>query len=193
MGTTKSQFDVDSTVDIAWCPGCGDFPIRQALLGALDELCIERDQLVMVSGIGQAAKMPQYINASFFNGLHGRGLPPATAIKAVNPGLTVIAEGGDGDMYGDIFQPCVSFNKLNTFQWFKANTYYLPPDWDASNRTAAFAKALEEMPFPLGVLYESDHRPTFEENQELYRRSSRPLVGREHDLAKLRELIAGKH
>jgi thiamine pyrophosphate-dependent acetolactate synthase large subunit-like protein len=55
----------------------------------------------MVSGIGQAAKMPQYVNSSFFNGLHGRALPVATAIKAVAPDLTVIAEGGDGDMYGE--------------------------------------------------------------------------------------------
>jgi 2-oxoglutarate ferredoxin oxidoreductase subunit beta len=36
-----------------------------------------------------------------FNGLHGRSLPAATAIKAINPELTVIAEGGDGDMYGE--------------------------------------------------------------------------------------------
>jgi len=36
-----------------------------------------------------------------FNGLHGRALPVATAVKACNPGLTVIAEGGDGDMYGE--------------------------------------------------------------------------------------------
>jgi pyruvate/2-oxoacid:ferredoxin oxidoreductase beta subunit len=53
----------------------------------LDELNLQKDKVVLVSGIGQAAKMPQYINTSFFNGLHGRGLPPATAIKACNPEL----------------------------------------------------------------------------------------------------------
>ena len=87
--------------DIAWCPGCGDYAIRTALMGALEELNLDPVKTVLVSGIGQAAKMPHYINANFFNGLHGRGLPPATAIKACNPELTVIAEGGDGDMYGE--------------------------------------------------------------------------------------------
>lgn len=282
----KNPFDFSQKPDIAWCPGCGDFPIRNALLQALEELELPREQLVMVSGIGQAAKMPQYINASFFNGLHGRGLPAAQAIKSANPGLTVIAEGGDGDMYGeggnhflhatrrnsditlfvhsnliygltkgqaapttrpgqktklqregvfekplnplslaisldvtfvarafsgdmerlkeimklainhkgfalvDIFQPCVSFNKVNTFQWFRKNTYWLPSDYDPSDRMAAFAKAQEEEPWPLGVLYSSDHRSTFEENQKVYRDDSRPLWQRRHDPAALDRLLA---
>jgi 2-oxoglutarate/2-oxoacid ferredoxin oxidoreductase subunit beta len=56
---------------------------------------------VLVSGIGQAAKTPQYLNVNYFNGLHGRSLPAATAIKASNRNLTVIAESGDGDTYGE--------------------------------------------------------------------------------------------
>jgi len=88
-------------IDIAWCPGCGNFPILKTLKETLTELAIDPKQLVMVSGIGQAAKIPHYLKCHFFNGLHGRALPPATAIKAVNPKLTVIAESGDGDMYGE--------------------------------------------------------------------------------------------
>ncbi len=45
--------------------------------------------------------MPQYLNVNYFNGLHGRALPVALAVKMANPSLTVIAEGGDGDMYGE--------------------------------------------------------------------------------------------
>ena len=30
----------------------------------------------------------------------------------------------------DIFQPCVSFNKVNNYKWFKENTYYLDEDYD---------------------------------------------------------------
>ena len=56
---------------------------------------------MLVSGIGQAAKTPHYLNANIFNGLHGRALPAATGIKLANPRLHVIAEGGDGDMYGE--------------------------------------------------------------------------------------------
>ena len=88
-------------IDIAWCPGCGNYSILKIVKLTLAELDIKPHELVLVSGIGQAAKMPHYFRTNFFNGLHGRAIPPATAIKAVNPGLTVIAESGDGDMYGE--------------------------------------------------------------------------------------------
>ena len=285
---SDNNFDFDEKRDIAWCPGCGDYSIRSALLATLKDLGIERTRLVMVSGIGQAAKMPQYINSSFFNGLHGRSLPAATAIKAVAPDLTVIAEGGDGDMYGeggnhflhacrrnpnitlfvhdnmvygltkgqaaptsragmqtpvqvsgviseplnpvalaiamnvgfvarafsgdiegtkaimkrailhkgfslvDIFQPCVSFNKQNTFQWFKENTYHLESEYKPDNRVQAFARALEEMPFPLGVLYESEDRRPFEELLPVYANSSVSLRDRNHDMSELRKVILEK-
>jgi 2-oxoglutarate ferredoxin oxidoreductase subunit beta len=88
-------------MDIAWCPGCGNFTILSVLKNALVELDIPQRNLVMVSGIGQAAKIPQYFRCNYFNGLHGRALPAAVGIKAANPELTVIAESGDGDMYGE--------------------------------------------------------------------------------------------
>jgi len=91
----------DKNINLAWCPGCGNFGILQALKRTLTELKIKPENLVVVSGIGQAAKTPQYFKTNMFNGLHGRALPVATAIKACNPQLTVIAEGGDGDMYGE--------------------------------------------------------------------------------------------
>ena len=88
-------------IDIAWCPGCGNFNILKALKRALVELGLGPRDVVMVSGIGQAAKIPQYMNVNYFNGLHGRALGPATMIRSVNPEMTVIAESGDGDMYGE--------------------------------------------------------------------------------------------
>jgi 2-oxoglutarate ferredoxin oxidoreductase subunit beta len=88
-------------IDIAWCPGCGNFPILKILKQTSARLQIEPKDLVFVSGIGQAAKIPHYFKTNVFNGLHGRALPAATAIKASNPALTVIAESGDGDMYGE--------------------------------------------------------------------------------------------
>jgi 2-oxoglutarate ferredoxin oxidoreductase subunit beta len=272
-------------IDIAWCPGCGNFPILKILKQALAELSIEPTNLVMVSGIGQAAKIPHYIKANVFNGLHGRALPPATAIKATNPALTVIAESGDGDMYGeggnhflhtirrnpdiinivhnnmvygltkgqasptsqigfktpvqvggvflepfnplaiaialeasfvarafsgdaeqtkeiikqaikhkgyalvDIFQPCVSFNKLNTFEWFKKNTYYLDDSHNPSNRNEAFKKATENEPFPLGIFYINSDKRTFEENIGIYKENQKPLFERKPDIGKLKSLI----
>ncbi|MDG2830265.1 thiamine pyrophosphate-dependent enzyme, partial [Vibrio parahaemolyticus] len=75
--------------------------IRDALKIALEELSIPPSQAVLVSGIGQAAKMPHYIGINGFNGLHGRALPPAIGIKMANKDLTVIVESGDGDTYGE--------------------------------------------------------------------------------------------
>lgn len=274
--------------DIAWCPGCGNFGIHATLKEALVELKINPQQLVMVSGIGQAAKLPQYLQTNYFNGLHGRALPPATAIKAVQPQLTVIAESGDGDMYGeggnhflhairrnpdittlvhnnmvygltkgqasptsgrgfhtpvqvdgvmleplnplavaialdasfvarafagdtqetkdilkqaithhgfalvDIFQPCVSFNKVNTYQWFKQHTYYLDDQHDPSKRQQAFKRALETQQLPLGIFYINKKKPVFEEHLHVYTNSKKPLYQREVDLNHLRRLLESR-
>ena len=94
-------YDFEHAIDIAWCPGCGNFRILKSVKDALEELELDPRIVVFVSGIGQAAKTPQYMDVHYFNGLHGRTLPAATAIKASNRGLTVIAESGDGDMYGE--------------------------------------------------------------------------------------------
>ncbi len=271
-------------IDIAWCPGCGNYPILKILKQALVELEIEPGNLVLVSGIGQAAKIPHYLTTNFFNGLHGRALSPATAIKASNPNLTVIAESGDGDMYGeggnhflhtirrnpnitnivhnnmvygltkgqasptsqrgfktpvqvdgvflepfnplavaialdagfvarafaghaeqtknilkeaiqhkgyalvDILQPCVTFNKLNTYQWFKDNTYYLE-DHDPSDRQLAFEKATETDKLPLGVFYVNPGKTSFEESISAYHENDSPLYERQPDIKKLRDLV----
>jgi 2-oxoglutarate ferredoxin oxidoreductase subunit beta len=84
-----------------WCPGCGDFGILRAVNRALVELGIEPHQLLMVSGIGQAGKLPHYTKCNVFNSLHGRPIPPAIGAKIANPGLIVIAVSGDGDAYGE--------------------------------------------------------------------------------------------
>jgi len=85
----------------AWCPGCGNLMILKALDKAIEEAGLERRRLVLVSGIGQAAKLPHYTDANVFNGLHGRALPAATGIKLANHALEVIITSGDGDMYGE--------------------------------------------------------------------------------------------
>ncbi len=272
-------------LDIAWCPGCGNFAIRKALLAALEDLEVPPQKLVIASGIGQAPKMPHYLRCNCFNGLHGRSLPVATAIKASNRGLTVIAEGGDGDMYGeggnhfihclrrnpdivnlvhnnmvygltkgqasptsmrgfhtpvqtegvildpfnpiavavaldasfvarsfagdhdhlrgmiteaarhrgyalvDIFQPCVSFNRVNDYKWFSEHTYRLEDGYDPTDRQAAFARAMETEEMPLGVIYRNSGRKTFEEQQPAWEDDSRPLYRREKDMEELRELV----
>lgn len=87
--------------ETAWCPGCGNFSILDAVKDALIKLDADMHKVVFVSGIGQAAKLPQYLHCNFFNGLHGRALPVATGIKMVQNGLTVLVTSGDGDIYGE--------------------------------------------------------------------------------------------
>ena len=84
-----------------WCPGCGNFGILKALNTALVELEIEPHRVLMVSGIGQAGKLPHYTRGNVFNSLHGRPVPPAIGAKIANQDLVVIAVSGDGDGYGE--------------------------------------------------------------------------------------------
>ncbi|MDP6685986.1 MAG: 2-oxoacid:ferredoxin oxidoreductase subunit beta [Candidatus Omnitrophota bacterium] len=90
-----------SNDEISWCPGCGNFGILTAVKKALANLNKEPNEVLLVSGIGQAAKTPHYIRCNCFNGLHGRAIPVATASKIVNPKLTVLVTTGDGDSYGE--------------------------------------------------------------------------------------------
>jgi 2-oxoglutarate ferredoxin oxidoreductase subunit beta len=85
----------------AWCPGCGNFGILEALNRALIEMEIEPHQVLLVSGIGQAGKLPHYTRGNVFNSLHGRPVPPAIGAKIANSELIVIAISGDGDAYGE--------------------------------------------------------------------------------------------
>lgn len=93
--------DYNSNDPIAWCPGCGNFGILNAWKQALVEMNLKPENLLMVSGIGQAAKLPHYLRCNLFNGLHGRTLPVATGAKIANHELVVVAEGGDGDGYAE--------------------------------------------------------------------------------------------
>lgn len=97
--TDMSLYNSDDP--IAWCPGCGNFGILGAWKQALAEMDIKPENLLMVSGIGQAAKLPHYLRCNTFNGLHGRTLPAATGAKIANRDLIVVAEGGDGDGYAE--------------------------------------------------------------------------------------------
>jgi 2-oxoglutarate ferredoxin oxidoreductase subunit beta len=85
----------------AWCPGCGNFGILKALNKALTEMDTEPHRVLLVSGIGQAGKLPHYTRGNVFNSLHGRPIPPAIGAKIANSELIVIAVSGDGDAYGE--------------------------------------------------------------------------------------------
>jgi 2-oxoglutarate ferredoxin oxidoreductase subunit beta len=240
---------------------------------ALEELGKDPYEVVMMAGIGQAAKTPQYISANTFCGLHGRSLPAAVAVKIANENMTVIVDTGDGDSYGeggnhflhnirrnvdithfvhdnqifaltkgqasptsmegfitdvqvdgnlntpfnplllaiaagsgfvarafsghkeqlisimkqaieykgyalvDILQPCVSFNKVNTFSWYNKRVYDLDSTYDPTNKLAALEKAMEfGDKIPLGIIYQEQKIDYHQRNQIL--KNGDPLVDR---------------
>jgi pyruvate ferredoxin oxidoreductase beta subunit len=83
-----------------WCPGCGDFGVLKALKGAMPEVGRTPDETLLVTGIGCSGKLNSYFESYGFHTIHGRSLPVARAAKLANPGVEVIAAGGDGDGYG---------------------------------------------------------------------------------------------
>jgi 2-oxoglutarate ferredoxin oxidoreductase subunit beta len=93
--------DLDTPARVTWCPGCGNFGILSAFKGALVELGLEREQVVVVSGIGCHGKISDYVNVNTFHGIHGRVLPLATGIKLANPDLAVFGFSGDADCYDE--------------------------------------------------------------------------------------------
>jgi len=93
--------DFKSSDPITWCPRCGNFGILNSLKQALAKLGRKPSDILLVSGIGQAAKIPHYVKANCFNGLHGRALPAAFGARVANKDLTIIVTTGDGDCYGE--------------------------------------------------------------------------------------------
>jgi len=87
-------------VNIDWCAACGNFGILVALQMALSELGLPPSKVVIFSGIGCSGKTAHFVNAYGIHVLHGRTLPFAVGAKLANPGLEVIAVGGDGDGLG---------------------------------------------------------------------------------------------
>jgi pyruvate ferredoxin oxidoreductase beta subunit len=83
-----------------WCPGCGDFGVLKALKQAMPEVGRTPEETLLVTGIGCSGKLSSYFESYGFHSIHGRALPVARASKLANPGLEVVAAGGDGDGYG---------------------------------------------------------------------------------------------
>ena len=80
-----------------WCPGCGIGIMLGALIRAIDRIGYEKDEVVLVSGIGCSGRLPVYVDFNTLHTTHGRALTFATGVKLAKPGLKVIAIMGDGD------------------------------------------------------------------------------------------------
>jgi 2-oxoglutarate/2-oxoacid ferredoxin oxidoreductase subunit beta len=124
-----------------WCTGCGD----NAIMTAVQRLCRDEhlppERIVFVSGIGCSSRLPHYLNAYGFHGLHGRALPVAEGIKVRRPDLDVFVITGDGD--------CCSIGAAHWLHAFRYN-----PDLTVlvhDNGTYGLTKHQTSPTTPLGV------------------------------------------
>ena len=87
----------------------------------------------------------------------------------------------------DILQPCVSFNKINTFEWYKKRVYHIKDNHDPLDRVKAFEKSLEwGDQIPLGVLYKNN-RPLMENRIPVI--NKKPLVKQHVEIEKLEKTL----
>jgi len=80
-----------------WCPGCGNGILVKSIINAIEELKLNQDNVVIVSGIGCSSRAASYLNFDSIHTLHGRAIPVATGIKLAKPEINVIVITGDGD------------------------------------------------------------------------------------------------
>jgi len=83
---------------LIWCAGCGNGIIMRDVAQAIENLALNRDQTVIVSGIGCSSRAAGYMDFNTIHTTHGRAIPFATGIKLANPELNVIVMAGDGDI-----------------------------------------------------------------------------------------------
>ena len=80
-----------------WCPGCGIGIVVSAFLRVAIDLGFERENTVVVSGIGCSSRACNYIDMGTVHSIHGRALAVATGIKMARPNFNVVVFIGDGD------------------------------------------------------------------------------------------------
>lgn len=96
----RSILEYRSEVSPVWCSFCGDYAVLTSLYQVFQQKELAPEDIVLVSGIGCSSRLPHFVKAYGFHGVHGRTLPTATGINLANPRLTVIAVAGDGDGFG---------------------------------------------------------------------------------------------
>lgn len=85
----------------------------------------------------------------------------------------------DGYALIDILQPCVTFNRVNTFQWYRERVRPIGDDYDPTDKELAMktaAAALDDESIPTGILYHvptpsfKTQSPVLSEGTPLYKR-----------------------
>lgn len=102
-------------------------------------------------------------------------------------GLMKAAIGHKGFALVDILQPCVTFNKVNTYEWYRQRVYRLEGEYDPTDRVGAFRRSLEWGDrIPLGIIYRNS-RPTYEEQMPVIK--DLPLVKQSFEISRAETLM----
>jgi 2-oxoglutarate ferredoxin oxidoreductase subunit beta len=94
-----SKYLREDMIPHIWCAGCGNGIILNCFAHALEELQVDLDKLVVVSGIGCIGRTAGYTNTDSFHTTHGRAIAFATGAKLANPELEIVVVSGDGDLF----------------------------------------------------------------------------------------------
>jgi len=99
LGHPYEKFLRKDRIPHIWCEGCGNGIILNCFAMALDELNLDLNKVVVVSGIGCIGRVSGYTNTDSFHTTHGRPIAFATGVKLANPELKVVVISGDGDLF----------------------------------------------------------------------------------------------
>ncbi len=80
-----------------WCAGCGNGIVLGAIIRAIDDMQIDKNEVAMISGIGCSGRLPVYVDLNTMHTTHGRALAFATGLKMVRPWMKILVVMGDGD------------------------------------------------------------------------------------------------
>jgi 2-oxoglutarate ferredoxin oxidoreductase subunit beta len=96
----KKKYLRKEMLPTVFCDGCGIGNILDYTIRAIEELELDLDKIVFLSGIGCSSRLPGYLNTDGLHTTHGRAIAFATGVKLANPKLNVIVFTGDGDCIG---------------------------------------------------------------------------------------------
>lgn len=162
------------------CYGEGGNHLIHAARGNHDIKVIVHDNRVYGLTTGQAAPTaPQgFKSKSTPSGIIEIRLNPLAL--AIVSGATFVAQGFAGDIPHltellkagfkhqgftliNILQPCVTFNKINTYEYYREHTFKLNKDYDPFNKTEAIQKTLDNEKIPLGIIFKEE-RKTYQDS-----------------------------
>jgi len=201
IGLANHKLKVMAVLGDGDCYGEGMNHLISASRANFNLACLVHNNMVYGLTTGQASptSIKGYQSKSTPQGVVEEGVNPLTL--AISAGATFVARGfaGEADHLKtiikkainhqgfalvDVLQPCVTFNKINTFDWYQERVYKLKAP--TKDKLKALEKAMEwGAKIPIGIFYQ-DKKPTYQDQLPQIKKT--PLVSqplKKVDLEKL--------